>query len=324
MINQESSYTLILTHDVDHLALKKYPIFSKDTISFFKRCLFNNFIRLFKKDISYEKYLDSIKWCVAYPLIKAGKSEDPWEKAIADIMALEKKYEARSTFFFIPMPHNPGHKSKGVRDDDNREAKYDIQDYKSLLEEIEKEGFESGVHGIDSHIDSECARAELNLLKKVLPYKENFGLRMHWLYQPESLWRNLQEAGFLYDATCGSNEEVGFFEDQYEPFLRDGIWVFPLTIMDSTILGNWRMGLTMEESWLRIEEILEEAKEKRCVVTVNWHTDHFYVYDYWGEVYERILKKAKDDGAQIMNCIDYIKANTENKTSQRADIQVGT
>ncbi len=84
------SYTIILTHDVDHLALKNYSLFSKMTASFFKRSLWNNLIRLIKGDIALKDYLDGVKWVVLYFFVKLGVVTDPWEKAIDDIMELEK------------------------------------------------------------------------------------------------------------------------------------------------------------------------------------------------------------------------------------------
>ncbi len=315
MSDNNPPYTLVLTHDVDHLSLAKYPLFSKDTISFFKRNLFNNLLRCMQGEISLGKYLNSIKWCLVYPLVKLGIHEDPWEKAIIDLMALEKRYGVRATYFFIPMPFNPGHKSKGVEDDKGREARYDIEDHRSLLQRMQEDGFEAGVHGIDAHIDTESAKQELDRLRKLLPDKEKVGLRMHWLYQPEQLWPNLREAGFHYDATYGSNHEVGFYENQYRPFVKDGIWVFPLTIMDSTLMGNWRMNLSIEDAWEKVKTILDKAREKEAVITVNWHTDHFYVFDYWGEVYERLLNQAKSDGARIVNCSDYLEVEVKKETS---------
>lgn len=149
--HQNNNYTVVPTHDVDHLSLKSYQILSKNTLSFFKRCLWNNLIRTIKGDIAFKNYLDSIKWCILYPLIKLDLTTDPWEKAIYDIISLEKKYGVRSTFFFIPFKDKPGHVNEGIIAK-GREAKYNIRDYKDLLCELESNGWEVGVHGIDAHI----------------------------------------------------------------------------------------------------------------------------------------------------------------------------
>lgn len=307
MLNRVSNnrYTLILTHDVDHLSLRSYSLFSKSTISFLKRCIWNNLIRVIKGDLILAKYLDSIKWCILYPFTKLGLGSDPWEKAIFDIITMEKKYGARSTFFFIPFKDKPGHIKEGVPAN-GREAKYDVRDYKELICELESNGWEVGVHGIDAHISVKSAREELDVIKNLLPFKEKIGIRMHWLYQSESLWNNLKGAEYYYDATFGSNDEIGFPDDKYRPFKKDGVWVIPLNIQDVTLLGHWHKGLSINNAWIEIDKILNIAKIENAVVTVSWHTNVFGVYNYWGELYEKILQKAKSDGAKIKKCIDVI------------------
>lgn len=300
-----SSYTLILTHDVDHLSLRSYPLFSKSTISFLKRCIWNNLIRVIKGDLTLRKYLDSIKWCILYPCTKLGLCPDPWEKAINDILKIEEKYGARSTFFFIPFKDKSGHIKEGIPAK-GREAKYDVRDYRYLLNEVESNGWEVGVHGIDAHISVKSAREELDVIKNILPFKEKIGIRMHWLYQPEALWKNLEESGYYYDATFGSNDEIGFPDNRYRPIKKDGIWIIPLTVQDVTLLGHWHKGLSIKNAWIEIDKVLNIAKIENAVVTVSWHTNVFGVYNYWGELYEKILQKAITDGAKVMKCIDII------------------
>lgn len=301
---ENSSYTLVLTHDVDHLSLKSYPVFSKMTLSFFKRCLWNNLIRTITGDITFKKYLESIKWCILYPFFKVGIIDDPYEKAIYDIMSLEKKYGVYSTFFFIPFPNNAGLIKQGYPAPKGRAAKYDIKKHKKLLQKIELEGWEIGVHGINAHISIDNAREEINIIKEIISTKEKIGIRMHWLYQTEDLWKNLKEAGYYYDATFGSNDEVGFPEGKYYPYKRDGLWVIPLNIQDGTLLAHWHMGLSINHAWIEIEKILNFAKDKNAVITILWHSNVFGVHHFWGSIYEKILQKAKSDCAEIMRCID--------------------
>jgi peptidoglycan/xylan/chitin deacetylase (PgdA/CDA1 family) len=303
-VRKRGSYTLVLTHDVDNLSLRSYPVFSRMTFSFLKRCLWNNMVRAFKRDISFRVYLDSIKWAVLYPLVKFGIIADPWERAIYETMALEKKYGVYSTFFFIPFPDRPGSVAHGVPAPKGRATAYDIRRYKGLLQDIESRGWEVGVHGIDAHLGVRQAREEIEVMRALLPFKKEIGLRMHWLYQTKDLWKNLRESGFCYDATFGANGEVGFPEGIYSPFRRDGLWVIPVNIMDSTLLGYWRRGLSQRDAWIEIENILDLAGQKNAVVTVLWHTNTSAAFYYWGEVYEKILNKAVSDGAKVMRCID--------------------
>lgn len=307
MSGQASSYTVVLSHDVDHLSLRQYPIFSKIPASFLKQCTWNNLGRLFCHDISFFDYCDGIKWCFLYPLIKFGLAPDPWEKAIWDIVELEKRHGVRSTFFFIPFKDRAGHVTPDKIAPLGRSARYDVRNYKAMIERLTAEGWEVGVHGIDAHVSVESAKEELSVIADLLPPGTAIGIRMHWLYQSSELWGNLFKAGYHYDATFGSNQEVGFPEGHFVPFKKDGIWVIPLNIQDGTLLANWHMGLTLAEAWTRVERLMDEAKKRNAVITVLWHTNAFGVYRYWGDLYEKIIQRAKADDAKIVRCIDVIE-----------------
>jgi peptidoglycan/xylan/chitin deacetylase (PgdA/CDA1 family) len=302
METNKANYTLVLTHDVDHIALRNYPVFSDVTIDFFKRCLWSNLLRTLNGKLSLLRYLDSVKWCVAYPLVKLGLFPDPWEKSMTDMLAMEKKYEVRSTLFFIPFNNTGGRVTAGVPAK-GRAVRYAVGDYKNLLRELEANGWEVGVHGIDAHISLKNAQEEIAVIKNLLPLKEKIGARMHWLFQSAELWRNLKAAGYYYDATFGNNDEVGFPEGKYLPFKKDDIWVIPLNIQEGTLLGYWNKNAPVDP-WAKVEEILSEAKEKNAVVTVLWHNNSFGVYHYHEDLYEKILQKAKTDGARICRCVD--------------------
>ncbi len=303
--NRKAPYTLVLTHDVDNLSLRCHPLLSTATASFFKRCLYNNFLRTLKKDIPPALYLNSVKWCLFYPFVKTGLKEDPWEKIIFDIMELEKSYGARSTFFFIPYPDRPGHIKPKLPAPRGRAASYDLRRYGRMLEEIVGEGWEVGVHGIDAHLSSSNALEELSILRGLLPDREKIGIRMHWLYQTEQFLKYLKEAGYYYDTSyCCKSRGVPFGDSRSQPFKNDDIWVLPLNIHDSMLLGHWRLGMSMEAAWREIESTLEKARNTGAVVTILWHTSTSTVYSFWGVLYERILRRAKEDGARMMRCVD--------------------
>lgn len=305
MSSQKASYTLVLTHDVDHIALKNYPIFSNMTLEFFKQCIWINFLRYLRGDLSFFKYIDSLIWCLVYPLVKLGWHPDPWEESVKNMLEMERKHNVRSTLFFIPFKDRNGHVSPG-KPAKGRAIKYDLKSYRLFLAELENDGWEVGVHGIDAHISPKNATEEINVLRKLMPQKSSIGLRMHWLFQSEILWKNLKEAGFTYDATFGNNNLVGFPDKKYTPFQKDGIWVIPVNIQEGTLLGYWHQGKLPYEPWSKVEEILAEAKKNRAVVTILWHNHAFGVYHYHGDLYEKILIKAKADGARICRCIDVI------------------
>lgn len=304
MDSNDYAYTLVLTHDVDHLSLRAYSFFSKHSLCFMKRSLYNNLLRAITKDITFRDCLDSLKWFFLYPLVRSGLVCDPWERAITDIMEIEKKYRMTSTFFFMPFPNRPGFVEEGMAAHKARATVYDVKKYQWLLQKIESEGWEVGLHGIDAHLGVNEAKEELKVIQDLLPDKKEIGMRMHWLYQSDDLWRNLKEAGFYYDATFGTNEGVGFPEDKYKPFKKDGIWVIPLNFQDAALLDSCGMKLPITDSWPYIEKILNIARGKKAVVTVCWHSNVFGIYKYYGRLYERILQQAKNDGARGVRCID--------------------
>jgi len=81
----KKQYTIVLTHDVDFLSLKNYPIFSKTALKFIKDCILGNIIRFLKGNLSFLKYIKSIIWGLSYPFIKLGLINDPWEKSIENL-----------------------------------------------------------------------------------------------------------------------------------------------------------------------------------------------------------------------------------------------
>jgi len=303
----KNNYTLVLTHDVDFLSLKNYSVLSKTTLKFTKDCIFTNMFRLLKGDIHVFTYLKSLFWGISYPFIKLGWIKDPWEKSVEDILKIEKKYGVKSTFFFIPFENKHGFFEKNIPAPQRRKAKYDVNKYKHLLKKLEKEGWEVGIHGINAHLNGDEARKELIVFKEILPQKDKWGVRVHWLYQPSHLWMNLKETGYYYDSTFGSNEEIGFKDNRYVPFKKDGIWVLPTNIQDTTLLSKWRKNLSYKMAWDEIKKILELAKEKNAVVTIIWHNISFGPPRYWGSLYEKIIEKGKKDKANFVKAIDVLK-----------------
>ena len=307
-------YTLILTHDIDHISLRKYPVLSNLTLEFFKRCLWINFLRMIRGELRPWQYFESLKWCIFYPFIKIGLLEDPWEKSMKTMLDIEKKHGVRSTLFFIPFKDRHGKIREGVPAK-GRAIKYDVWDYKDLLNSLEENGWEVGVHGIDAHLNLESAKEELEVIKSLLPFKKKIGIRMHWLFKSNKLWKNLKAAGYFYDSTFGSNEEIGFPDGKDKPFIIDGIHVIPLTIQDGALLGykhkSWfKANPKAINPWGRIEKILDDAKKYNSVVTILWHNNAFGVYHYHEDLYERILDQAKLDGARICRCIDVLDASS--------------
>lgn len=306
----EFPYILVPTHDIDVLSIKELPLSGRTFWGFVYRCLVVNFRRVLSQRLSLREYLDSLKQVLLLPLIKVGLAPDPWEKGLKVILEIEKRFGVRSTFFFIPFSKQPGHTLEEKPAPANRAAHYKLEEHKDLLLQLERDGWEIGVHGIDAYLDLESAKAELEALRKLISDKRKIGIRMHWLYhRGKETWKVLGEAGYAYDATFGWNDRIGFPDGRYGPFKPEGVKnlvVLPLNIQDGALLGEWHQFLENEEAWHQVKQVLDEAKRHKAVVTVLWHNNSFVAPRYWGWLYEKIIQKAKEDGALICRAIDVV------------------
>lgn len=305
------SYTLVLTHDVDHLALHNVPLFSRSSGSYYKRNIISNFSRWTGGHINIGHYLKSLAAAAALPLVQTGLLTDPMRKCLDRILEVENRYGVKSTFYFIPFKETPGFVETGVPAPLRRGCDYDVRLYRDLLTELDTNGWEIGIHGIDAHLGKEEAKKELAVFQSLLPYKQKWGMRIHWLYQPLHLWKTLKEAGYFYDATFGSNEETGFIDNRFRPFIRDGLRVLPLTIQDGTLLAHWHSELSPQDAWTRIRGILDTAKKHRAVVTILWHNASFGAPRFWDGLYRRIIEAGKDDGATFLTALQAVEQSGE-------------
>ncbi len=220
------------------------------------------------------------------------------------MLDVERSYGVRSTLFFIPLCGEPGViPGNGRSAPRNRAAYYRLDEYRALLQELVRGGWEVGVHGLDAWRSADDARRELEALQEACPVQGRVGIRMHWLYTREGMWKDLDEAGYAYDASFGWNDKIGFPGGKYTPFRADGasdLMVLPLNIQDNALLGREYAHQSAREAWRGIENVLDEARRHRAVVTVLWHNNSFVAPRFWGETYEQILRQAKSDGAEIL------------------------
>ena len=244
----EVPYTLVVTHDIDVLSLKELPLSGRTFWGFAYRCLVINSRRVFSRRLSLREYLGSLKQALLLSLIKLGLPKDPWQVSLQAMLEIEKRYGIRSTIFFIPSPKQAGHTPEGNSAPSNRAAHYKLEKYQDVLQQLEREGWEVGVHGLDAYLNLESAKAELEAIRELISRKDKIGIRMHWLYHKgEESWEILDKAGYAYDATFGWNDRIGFPEGRYGPFKPAGaknLVVLPLNIQDGALLGEWHQFLS--------------------------------------------------------------------------------
>ena len=165
-------------------------------------------------------------------LARIGVGNDPWS-LFGRWKTFEDQLGVRSTFFFIPKKDDPG-----MRAHPYRAVGYDIKEKADLIHDLKKDGWETGVHGIDNWTDAELGKLEIAALdlEGKMP-----GNRTHWLLFDENSWKKLDEAGYSYDTTFGYNDDAGFRAGhcRFTGRVRQRTcWNFPSTFRTSDSLGN--------------------------------------------------------------------------------------
>jgi peptidoglycan/xylan/chitin deacetylase (PgdA/CDA1 family) len=212
-----------------------------------------------------------------------------------DIMKLEEKYGATSTFFF--MAENPG----------EQDHSYNIADLASELGIIIDGGGEVGLHGGHAtYVDADMMKNKKEKLEKLIN-KPVSGYRNHYLrFKIPDTWECLKRAGFTYDSTLGYADCIGFRNGMCHPFkpfnLRSqsviDIVEIPLIIMDMTFFGTY-MRLTIDQAWDVFLRVIHEIERNHGVLTILWHNSSFL--DGWTKLYIKILEYCYQRHAWITN-----------------------
>jgi peptidoglycan/xylan/chitin deacetylase (PgdA/CDA1 family) len=216
------------------------------------------------------------------------------------IMELEGKYKAKSTFFFLAL-------AKGDLD-----FNYRISDLENWLGKIVDRGWEVGLHGGNKAYNSlDVIKKQKERLEKVIG-KKVIGYRNHLMrFEVPTTWELLKEAGFKYDSTYGYNDCVGFRNGMCHPFkpynLNTNQYIdvleLPLNIMDSTF--DYYMRLNKKNEWQITQQLIDTIEELNGVITVLWHNTNMSGERL--ELYERILKYCHQKGAWMTSGEEIIK-----------------
>jgi len=269
-------FAVCLTHDVDEI----YPPL-KHTLLSTLTCL---------KGLDISGFKQQAFWKLR------GKEQSPYWN-FQEIMDLEEKYGARSSFYFL------------ATDTDIRRFRYNIEDLEGELGRIVDRGWEVGLHGgYYAYNDLEEIRREKGRLEQVLGRKVT-GYRNHYLRfcVPDS-WEILEKAGFGYDTTLGYPDMVGFRNGMCHPFrpynLRTdtevSILEIPMIIMDGTLFDSVR---SYDEAWEMTKRLIDTVADCQGVLTLNWHTNNFNCpfRGSWPRLYEQMLQYCYNRGAWMKN-----------------------
>jgi peptidoglycan/xylan/chitin deacetylase (PgdA/CDA1 family) len=221
-----------------------------------------------------------------------GKENSPYWN-FKEIMQLEEKYGAKSSFYFLAI------------DRDIRRFRYNIEDLENELGFIVDKGWEVGLHGgYYAYNSLEEMEKEKRRLEKVLG-KDVIGYRNHYLrFKVPDTWELLAKAGFKYDTTFGYEDIVGFRNGMchpFEPFNLNSnkeinILEIPLIIMDGALFGSAK---SFEEAWETTRRLIDTVEKYKGVITLLWHSNNFNCAfrDKFIKLYEKILKYCYDKNA---------------------------
>lgn len=278
----DRKFAVCLTHDVDEI----YPPRSHSILS----------------SIYYIKSLDltGLKNQVFWK--SKGQEASPYWN-FKDIMALEDKFNAKSTFFFMSAKR------------DVRRFRYNIESLEGKLGSIVDAGWEVGLHGgYYAYNNLEEIVLEKQRLERVVG-REVIGYRNHYLrFMVPKTWELLAEAGFMYDSTFGYGDAVGFRNGMCHPFRpynlkSDGsidILEIPLCIMDTAL---WKSGPRTEDMWNTVEKMMDVTEKFGGVLTLLWHNNMFNCpfRDRLCKIYEKILADAQKRRAWLASADEIYK-----------------
>ncbi|MEO0185336.1 MAG: hypothetical protein ABIL20_06015, partial [candidate division WOR-3 bacterium] len=169
--------------------------------------------------------------------------------------------------------------------------------------------WEIALHGsYDSFDNYEQLKKEKEALEAIIDCKV-FGVRQHYLRLkiPET-WLIQKKLNLTYDATFGSNDQIGFPDNRIVPFrpFNDGFLVIPLAMMDYVLFSR---GKNFVDQLAICEDLLNQAQKRRALVVILWHQRVFNENEFPNAIklYEDTIKMSIDKGAWVTSLIDIAK-----------------
>jgi peptidoglycan/xylan/chitin deacetylase (PgdA/CDA1 family) len=215
---------------------------------------------------------------------------------------VEARINAKSTYFLLVHPSEESCRRCCVRLDLLQEAAV----------RIAEKGHEIGLHGSCASSDNASQMMkEKNELESILS-KRTDGVRQHLLKMclPET-WEYQQEAGFVYDASLGYNQLVGFRAGTCFPFTpwdsegekRFTILELPLVVQDKALFGDSNADCILKKAFDKCGKLLDVTYNHNGVFTVLWHACVSRVTKpYLVDFYRKMIKYASRYDPWYANC----------------------
>jgi len=279
---ENKSFAVCLTHDVDEI----FP-----PISHSIRSSIHCFKTFDYQRLKNQFYLKNI-----------SKNQSPYLN-FQQIINLENKFGAKSTFFFL------------ATDDDILRFRYKIEWVESELGGIIDKGCEVGLHGgYYAYNDLHEICKEKKRIEKVIG-QPIIGYRNHYLrFRVPDTWHLLAKAGFRYDTTLGYPDAIGFRNGMCHPFRpydlntmeEIEIIEIPMAIMDVALFEKKGSVREAMKSIIKMIEIVESC---HGVLVLNWHSNNFNCpfRDTWSKLYEWILEQCQIKHAWITSGEEILK-----------------
>ncbi len=257
-------FAVCLTHDVDDV----YPPLSHTILSSLY-CV---------KNLNLKKLKNQLFWK------NKGKEHSPYRN-FKEIMDLEKKYNAKSSFYFL------------ATDKDIRRFRYNIEDLENDLCFIWDNSCEVGLHGgYYAYNNLEEIKKEKARIEKVL-CKSIIGYRNHYLmFKIPDTWELLEKCGFKYDTTMGYNYGIGFRNGMCYPFKpfnlnsnkEIDILEIPMIIMECALFNSAN---SLKIAWETTREVIDTVEKYNGVLTLSWHSEVFNwpFRENWKMLYGKVL-----------------------------------
>lgn len=201
-----------------------------------------------------------------------------------DIMNLEERYNARSSFYILAL------------DPADQDYLYPVEDLHHEIGSIQDRGWEVGLHGgHQGYRDLTKLRKEKKKLEKITG-RPVTGCRNHYLnFMVPDTWELMKDAGFTYDCSFGYADCAGFRNGMCHPFrpynLHTGrsidILEIPQIIMDDS-LSDLYMRLDSGTAWEITKRLIDTVAGYHGVITLLWHNTT--LFGEQREFYEKILQ----------------------------------
>lgn len=227
------------------------------------------------------------------------------------IMEIEDKLGLRSTFFFLNETY-PFHPWK-LRSWRLSLGYYNMLDpcVQRVIKDLDNQGWEIGLHG------SYLSYRDVNLLRKEKADIESIvghrviGIRQHYLNLDNDTWARQAEAGFLYDASFGFTDDIGFKDNRFQPFMplaNRRFYVMPLAIMDGCVIRK-------KTPFADAVKVIELARDNGACLVLNWHQERLNEKEFpgWRDLYVRLIEECRSRDAQFSTIGDYIRLMSERR-----------